>query len=233
MPPGLRILVLAVLLPPIFLPPNFLPWGLSPARADYTRGLAAYEMGDFPTAAREFAPAARGGDARAQTMLGRMYAWGLGVPQDMGQARSWLQQGAARGDADAVTALRDYGLPATSAPSGTPSSGVPSVAPPSDQGRIVLLEPRSVRQPPVAASPYPQPPRLRAAGGREMVRTLQRELNRAGYHAGPVDGRVGHLTRQGVRAYERDHDLPQTGRATPDLLSRLLSEQAPQQARIP
>jgi hypothetical protein len=42
-------------------------WG-----ADYQKGLAAYEQGDFATALREWEPLAEQGDADAQHKLGLM-----------------------------------------------------------------------------------------------------------------------------------------------------------------
>ena len=43
-------------------------WG-----ADYQKGVAAYESGDFATALGEWRPLAEQGDARAQFNLGVMY----------------------------------------------------------------------------------------------------------------------------------------------------------------
>ena len=52
-------------------------WG-----ADFNKGLAAANIGDFATALREWRPLAEQGDAGAQFNLGLMYNEGQGVPQD-------------------------------------------------------------------------------------------------------------------------------------------------------
>jgi hypothetical protein len=51
-------------------------WG-----ADYQKGVAAAQSGDFATALREWKPLAEQGHARAQYNLGVMYESGQGVLQ--------------------------------------------------------------------------------------------------------------------------------------------------------
>lgn len=53
------------------------------------------------------------------------------------------------------------------------------------------------------------------------VMEIQRELNRLGYNAGPVDGLMGARTRAGIQAYQRDHDLLIDGQPTSSLLSHV------------
>ncbi len=74
---------------------------VSPVRAGYDEGLAAYKRGDFVTAAGEFLPLAREGDVRAQSNLGYLYEKGKGVPQDHVEAVSWYRKAADNGDAKA------------------------------------------------------------------------------------------------------------------------------------
>jgi len=68
--------------------------------ADFQKGLAAAERGDFATALREWTPLAKQGNADAQIFLGGMYAKGRGVPQDYKAAIKWYtlaaEQGAAK-----------------------------------------------------------------------------------------------------------------------------------------
>ena len=81
-------------------------WG-----ADYEKGRAATQSGDFATALREFRPLAEKGDARAQSGLGWMYANGFGVPQDYKTAMKWFSLAAEQGFADAQYSLGVmYGL---------------------------------------------------------------------------------------------------------------------------
>lgn len=53
------------------------------------------------------------------------------------------------------------------------------------------------------------------------VLELQRELNRLGFDAGPVDGVMGARTRSAIRAYQRDNDLLVDGQPTSRLLSHV------------
>ena len=73
--------------------------------ADFDKGLAAYERGDYATALREWHPLAEQGDAGAQFNLGAMYANGRGVAQDYGQAIEWYRRAAEQGYAEAQNNL--------------------------------------------------------------------------------------------------------------------------------
>ena len=59
-------------------------------------GLAAYQRGDYATALREFRPLAEQGDAKVQGLLGNMYFFGRGVPQDDAEAARWYARDADR-----------------------------------------------------------------------------------------------------------------------------------------
>ncbi len=67
--------------------------------------------------------------------------------------------------------------------------------------------------------------RSRIITGKVKVRQLQLLLNRAGYDAGPVDGILGHRTRQAILAFRRRNGLMPVATATPYML-RLLAEEA-------
>ena len=69
--------------------------------ADFLKGLAAAESGDFATALREWTPLAKQGDADAQFNLGLMYSTGQGVPQDDKTAVKWFTLAAKQGGASA------------------------------------------------------------------------------------------------------------------------------------
>ena len=75
-------------------------WG-----ADFQKGVAAYDSGDFATALREWRPLAEKGDADAQFNLGVMYSKGQGVPQDYKTAVKWYTLAAEQGVASAQTNL--------------------------------------------------------------------------------------------------------------------------------
>ena len=67
------------------------------AWAGFDEGMAAYERGDYATAAREFRPLAEQGQATAQSKLGSMYYHGHGVRQDYAQAARWFRKAAEQG----------------------------------------------------------------------------------------------------------------------------------------
>ena len=61
----------------------------APTWAGFDDGVAAYDRHDYKTAIQEFRPLAERGLARAQAVLGRMYASGEGVPQDKAEGMNW------------------------------------------------------------------------------------------------------------------------------------------------
>lgn len=69
-------------------------------------------------------------------------------------------------------------------------------------------------------------PLIQKAGFDRSIEQIQRELNRAGYEAGPVDGVLGRMTRDAIRTYQRDKGLPVTGQPDKNLLDHLTSSDA-------
>lgn len=246
----------------------------TPAAAGYDAAVAAYGRGTHDVAAREFLDEInRGGPMAAESMymLGRLYAMGSGVPQDWVRAWVWQDRAARTGHDEArkaresleeimtpqqMSAARGAAAPpppsppmAGLAPLPQPPFPMATARPPENGERMVVLQPR--RAPPAGMAAAPSrdaaaTERLlaRSGGLGEQLRLVQRELNRAGFFAGPVDGRMGPLTRQAIRAYERDQGLAVTGRLSVALVDRLAAglpatvvavEQLPsgQQARSP
>jgi hypothetical protein len=64
-------------------------------------GGTAFKRGDFGTAARLLIPLAERGNARAQAMVGFMYATGQGLPQAYDAATYWYRLSAEQGDTTA------------------------------------------------------------------------------------------------------------------------------------
>jgi peptidoglycan hydrolase-like protein with peptidoglycan-binding domain len=70
---------------------------------------------------------------------------------------------------------------------------------------------------------------LAGAGGRAhsqsgavtpaTIRSIQNELGRLGYYAGPMDGKLTAPTADAIRRYEHDKGLPQDGQASSRLWS--------------
>ncbi len=77
----------------------------APAWAGFDEAEAAYELGDYETAIRELRPLAEQGHAKAQVMLGGMYASGKGVPQDYAEWVKWYRKAAEQGHAKAQNKL--------------------------------------------------------------------------------------------------------------------------------
>lgn len=71
------------------------------ARDAFAEAVALYSRKDYVAAARIIVPLAVAGDPRAQGMLGMMYEYGQGVPQDFALAVEWYTCAANQGEATA------------------------------------------------------------------------------------------------------------------------------------
>ena len=81
--------------------------------ADFDKGFAAAQSGDFETALREWTPLAEQGSAQAQFNLAKMYREGKGVSKDYKTAVKWFNFSAKQGNAAAQYHLGvaySYGL---------------------------------------------------------------------------------------------------------------------------
>ena len=91
-------------------PPTF--WGM-PIADEFDKGAAAYKQGRYETAASIFEKLAEKGDHRAMSILGSMYADGLGVSLDPKKAFVWFKEAAKNNRPDAeyrLGSLYDHGL---------------------------------------------------------------------------------------------------------------------------
>jgi uncharacterized protein len=79
--------------------------GIASPVHDATAAEVAYQKGKYETALRIARPLAEQGDARAQSLLGRMYSRGRGVPLDEAEAGNWFRSAAGRGNAGAQLTL--------------------------------------------------------------------------------------------------------------------------------
>ena len=73
--------------------------------ADFDRGWAYYQAGDFESARAEWEPLAEQGDAMAQFRLGTLYANGDGVAPDLQKALDLYRRAAAQGLPEAQHAM--------------------------------------------------------------------------------------------------------------------------------
>ena len=88
-------------------------------------GFAAYNAGNYAEALRLLHPLAEKGSAKAQGVLGDMYAKGHGVAQDYTAAQAWYSRAATAGDAEAKKKLEELGAhmaPAQGAATSRPRS---------------------------------------------------------------------------------------------------------------
>ena len=69
----------------------------TPTFAGIADGFAAYEIGDYATALKEWRPIAEQGDVDIQILLGAMYEYGDGVDQDYTAAAKWYMLAAEQG----------------------------------------------------------------------------------------------------------------------------------------
>jgi peptidoglycan hydrolase-like protein with peptidoglycan-binding domain len=58
---------------------------------------------------------------------------------------------------------------------------------------------------------------------RQSIRSVQQNLNRLGFHAGPEDGIMGTQTRRAVTAYQTHMGMAPNGILTPDLANRIMA----------
>src|SRR4029077_7521460 len=81
---------------------------VDPSTIDVAYG--AFQRGHYLTALNEATRRAQQNDAAAMTLLGEIYAQGLGVGRDDSKASQWYKLAAAHGDRDAMFALAMFDL---------------------------------------------------------------------------------------------------------------------------
>lgn len=74
-----------------------LVFAAGPAGADFEDGLVAARKGAFEQALEEFLPLAKRGHSEAQYVLGQMYYFGQGVPQNFATSVQWFTRSAEGG----------------------------------------------------------------------------------------------------------------------------------------
>ena len=77
----------------------------TPVNPNVDVAFGAFQRGYYMTAFNEAAKRAQQKDTKAMTLLGELYAQGLGVGRDDSKATQWYKQAAALGDRDAIFAL--------------------------------------------------------------------------------------------------------------------------------
>ena len=68
-------------------------------------GMKAWEKRDFAQAQQIYSKLANAGNVQAQLLLGELYGFGEGVPEDLAQAEKWIAKAQAGGNPDAAASL--------------------------------------------------------------------------------------------------------------------------------
>ncbi len=92
-------------------------------------------------------------------------------------------------------------------------NGLPLTAEPSD---VLLAKIKDGRRGTATAAALAPGPRADA-----LIRSVQLSLGKLGYKVGRADGRLGEATIAAIRAFEKQQAMPDTGRISGDLLTRL------------
>lgn len=186
--------------------------------ADFERGLAAYERGNFQTALQEMIQLGEAGDPDAQYILGRMFARGDGVLQDFVEAHKWYNLAASRGQRLAAVArdvVADRMSPEQLATAQSLARDWRALGrlPRAPEAPAVAAEPRAPEEPIV--SDQPEEP------NETLIARIQLNLKRLGYEIRMIDGQLGAQTQAAIRDFQASRELSVDGRASRGLLQRL------------
>jgi localization factor PodJL len=164
----------------------------------------------YAEAAVWFRRAAEFGVVDSQFNLAVLYEQGLGVSPDMEQAFFWYLVAQTNGDEMAGARAREVGARLTSSASENTRRRAEAF-----EAKRPLNEPNGI----FAPQPWEQ-------GPTDPVSSVQSDLNRLGFNAGPVDGQVGARTREAIMAFQRANGLSPTGQIDDALLSSLAATRA-------
>ena len=89
---------------------------------------------------------------------------------------------------------------------------------------LVLLTAYVKGVPVVHAAQSETPPQNARTPTSEFIKSLQRELKRAGYDPGRVDGKIGPSTRGALRRFQEAYSLSPTGNPDIPTLTKLLGQ---------
>ena len=166
------------------------------AWADYEAGVAASEQDRHAEAREEWLAAAEVGDSRAMLALGRLYAAGVGAPQDYVEAHMWLNLAAGFGEPEAAEERDTLAQEMT----------VEERA----EARKLAREWRS-SLPPASLTAGEADRREKTATVAPLsagaLREVQALLATLGYEPGPADGIWGSRSEKAYREFARDAGL--------------------------
>jgi peptidoglycan hydrolase-like protein with peptidoglycan-binding domain len=79
----------------------------------------------------------------------------------------------------------------------------------------------------VHAAPSGSQPENARTPSSDFIKSLQRELKRAGYDPGVADGKIGPATQRALRRFQEAHGLHPTGDPDIPTLTKLLGQSRP------
>ena len=90
-----------------------------------------------------------------------------------------------------------------------------------DDGMVELHLPLTATHGVVSVNGYRQAIELGALEPIHTGRGVQARLRNLGYAVGPIDGQLGQLSIAAIRRFQKDHDLPVTGKMNADTREKL------------
>lgn len=162
--------------------------------------------GDFSSDVDRWRPLAKQGNGGAQYKLGVSYANGRGVTRDYVEAYKWLNIAGVQNNAKAVEGRDAVARRMTPAQIETAQNLA------RDEFALINAETNFSGE---------VPARLTAMTRRDLVVEGQKLLNVRGFNVGIADGLSGRRTQAAVREFERQKELPETGKITVEIVARL------------
>ena len=169
-----------------------------------------YAQGDggpqsYAAAVNWFRKAAEFGVVDSQYNLGVLYERGIGIDPDPSEALFWFVIAARGGDAASAAKIQELSksLPIDTANSAT--------------GRAQNWTPKQASGQANGIFPAGD----WGAINKQHILQVQAALNALGYDIGRPDGAVGPSTSKAIRAFERKHGMPSTGRVTAELIGKI------------
>ncbi len=176
--------------------------------ADFNAGLNAYQNGDYEQSFVEWSKAARTGNGDAQYRLGTLYEDGVGTRQDLMQAYKWYEI-AARAGVQFASDSRD------------------STAQRLNADQLAKARQLVDEFVPESVDAVESSPALLPTASPQLVREVQRQLNRLGFAVGPEDGQAGERTQGAIRFFQQQNGMVVDGRVSEPLREALVQRPTP------
>ena len=175
----------------------------SSAQADYLAGQRAWDAGRPAQALSLWQAAADSGDTRSMMALARLYATGLGAPQNYILAHMWFNLAASRGELEALSERDTLAAKMSPDQVATAQERASSWRPGSGAG----TDRSQIAAPSFPADDAGRPPF-------EAIREAQSLLAALGYDPGVADGSWGYRSVQAYRNFLHDEGLPMSEELT-------------------